>query len=458
MSRKDSYYIPFEISTQVYQYKNATRAYISNEKEHEYFLLEGLSAKLWKLLIDYNDKNIQKFAKDNGLENELDIFFNELLCLGLLKNKEDRNKQLQTFFENKESKTHLSQLKFEERMNNWLKKRNFLQRLLIELTYKCNLKCIHCYNEKDNKKNEELTFPAIKKIIDEAHKLGMFNVVLSGGEATLSNEFYQIAKYIREKKLSLEIYTNGQVLYENEKLLEDLIKLYPHRVSLSLYSLNEEIHEKITGVKGSFKKTINVIRKLKENNISVGIKCFLTKYNVDSYLELKEFAKENKLSLQVDCKFINNENNKNKNVQLTQEQLLKLYSDKKSLFKVKKFSITEEFKKSTLCSAGQTSLTINPNLNVYCCPTLQLPLGNLKNETITTIWKNNNPTSTLYKIRETKKQDLKECWKDEFCQYCIYCPGIAFLENKYLKKHKPFCIDAKCRMNAYVKKRKSQIK
>ena len=343
--------------------------------------------------------------------------------------------------------------KFEERMSNWLQKRKFLQKLFIELTYECNLKCVHCYNEKELE-CQEIPFENIKNIIDEAYALGAFSVILSGGEATLHKDFLKIVKYIRKRRMSLEIYTNGQSLYNDHKLLKELIKIFPYKISLRLYSLEPEIHDKITGIKGSHYKTLSVINELKKNNISVGIKCFLTKYNADSYSEVVEFARKNGLSLQIDCKFINNPKNNNNNEKITNEQLYRLYSNGKSLFKFKPFNYNNDFFQYSVCSAGHTGLTISPDLNVYTCPTLKISLGEISRDSLSDIWNEKSKNTSLSKIRRTKKKDLQNCYKEEYCKYCVYCPGIAHLNNKYMEKYEAFCNDAKIKMKTFESKYK----
>ena len=91
-------------------------------------------------------------------------------------------------------------------------------------------------------------------------------------------------------------------------------------------------------------------------------------------------------------------------------------------------------------------LSIDPNLDVYCCPSLKIKLGNLKETSITEIWRPKSEQSVLSSIRKLRKKDLTECWKEEYCKYCIYCLGISNFGGKYLKKYEPFCKSAKIKM------------
>ncbi len=181
----------------------------------------------------------------------------------------------------------------------------------------------------------ELRFNELKHIIDEAYELGTPVVTLTGGECTSNRDFFKIASYIRSKKISLEFFTNGQNLYDNEILFDKVVSIYPHRIALSVYSMNPDIHDKITGVKGSHFKTISVIKKLKERNIIVQIKCFLMQDNAKEYLDVAKFAEEIGVCVSFDCKFLNNPLRNNSGVKITNQQMFDLYTDKNSLLYAK---------------------------------------------------------------------------------------------------------------------------
>jgi molybdenum cofactor biosynthesis enzyme MoaA len=88
-------------------------------------------------------------------------------------------------------------------------------RLRIEITGKCNLLCKYCYNEKFNSSkvsSNELSFKEIKKLIEEGMALGINNVLLIGGEPLLHPEIIKILDYIKNKKLSLSITSNGTIV------------------------------------------------------------------------------------------------------------------------------------------------------------------------------------------------------------------------------------------------------
>lgn len=446
-----SYKITKWISTQIYSFeKNKNIAYIFNHKSNEFIELEDFSALLWKELLKTPSKeSLVEFAKKYKFENELDDFLKELIESGLIIS--DNEKNIYSAIDYKYNNKNINELiDFQSETTCFLSKHGFLPRLFLEMTYNCNLKCIHCFNEKDLKP-QYIKFEEIKPAIDEAFELGTFYITLSGGECTLNPDFIKILEYIREKKLAFDFYTNGQALYENQQLFDKIIDLYPFRISLSLYSMNEKKHDEITGVNGSHFKTLNVIKRLKENNINVEIKCFLTKYNAKDYKDIQTFAKENNISLTIDYKLVPSPNNSNKNVRITEKQILNLLLDEKSIINIKNVqphNINNNFKNSIICSAGRSCLLIKPNLDISVCPVFKILLGNYKTKSLKDIWLSKDANSELNKLRALRRIDLKHCFKKEECKYCDYCLAISNSVNCYLKAYKDFCRNSKIKLKA----------
>ena len=95
---------------------------------------------------------------------------------------------------------------------------------------------------------------------------------------------------------------------------------------------------------------------------------------------------------------------------------------------------------------GHNGLCIDPSLDIYTCPTLKIPLGNIKTTSIKTIWNDKDKNSELTKIRKLRNKDLKDCFKHEYCKHCFYCLGTALSDGQYLNKYESFCRHAKIKM------------
>lgn len=157
--------------------------------------------------------------------------------------------------------------------------------VLIELTYNCSEKCIHCYNPGASRNDEErsqrnitneLTLEEYKNIIDQLYEEGLVRVTLSGGDPFSKGIIWDLIEYLFSKNIVFDIYTNGQGLYGKEL---KLAQYFPATVGLSLYSDIPEIHDGITRVHGSWIRTMNVIEKLSALKIPMAIKCCIMRSN-----------------------------------------------------------------------------------------------------------------------------------------------------------------------------------
>ena len=77
----------------------------------------------------------------------------------------------------------------------------------IELTNKCNFRCVHCYETVERESEEFQLFPTEKllKTIDDFADMGVISVFLTGGEAMLRKDFDQIYKYLRKKGILMDL-------------------------------------------------------------------------------------------------------------------------------------------------------------------------------------------------------------------------------------------------------------
>lgn len=449
--------LPKWLSFQTYKYgTDDSKTFISNERMHEFVLLEGLASDLWKIISDTEDyTKVKKWAYNKGVSNELDEFIEELKSQDLILDDtfEISNNGIEIHpigCDNEEES-----LKLEDDMKDWCFKHGYLYSLFVELTYGCNLKCVHCYNPKSIS-STQIDTAKFRHIIDEAKELGCFKITFSGGECTLHKDFIEIIEYARSKRISIEIFTNGQTLYDNSDLFERILKTYPYRIGLSLYSIDKITHEKVTSVDGSHGKTLSVIKKLRENNINIQIKNFLLDINCKGCVDVKKFANKISANTSADTSLTPTLDGDKKNFQyvVKDEDLYDIYSNPDSPLYIKNYPKRDisNHLNAGLCSAGSYSLCITPSLEVHPCVSLPLDLGNLNEVSLKDIWQgavNKDKNNKLYQWQQVSFKDLEECYKEDYCAFCVYCAGMGMLENGYLKKSDVLCQQAKVKQRAY---------
>jgi MoaA/NifB/PqqE/SkfB family radical SAM enzyme len=161
----------------------------------------------------------------------------------------------------------------------------------IELTYCCSFKCIHCYcrgyNKPENKK-KELSFGQWKKILDQIHAAGGLYLNLTGGDPLLHTKFFDIYDYAVDKGFLVSVFTNGFVL--DRQCIQRFLDKRPFNIEITLNGITPRTYELITGVRGSFSKVMETIRKIKEIGLPLVLKTNGLKENRDEILAIKKFV------------------------------------------------------------------------------------------------------------------------------------------------------------------------
>jgi len=184
--------------------------------------------------------------------------------------------------------------------------------VFIEVTYRCNLSCRMCqyYSYMKDSKNREsqpddLTFDEIKGVINSVPWYTLFT--FTGGELFFRKDMMDILEWAARRRIS--IVTNGTLLDEGR--IQRLVELAPKSplgnglllVDVSLEG-TEETHDDITGVKGSFARTVRTLRLLSEARKKKGgkypvlnMKTVITKHNLEDLGYLYGLASELELDM-----------------------------------------------------------------------------------------------------------------------------------------------------------------
>ena len=313
--------------------------------------------------------------------------------------------------------------------------------LQFELSSRCNERCIHCYIP-NGKKDKGFDMPTakVKSILDEYSQMGGIHVTLSGGEAFLHKDIIDIIKYCRFKDLKVTILSN-LISLKDEQILE-LRKLNISLIQVSLYSMNPEIHDLITTVKGSWRKTKDSIEKLVAADIPVQVSCPLMKANKDGYKEVLLYARSLKIKAQTDYIMMGRadfttDNLANRLSLKETESVIrdiieydldyaKEYSNVSPVTDMMQFDM-EKYLKQPVCGVGYDNCCITANGDVYPCAGWQgYVLGNVYKNTLTEIWES---SERIRKLRTITEASFPECAVCEARQYCSRCLVRNFNES-----------------------------
>ncbi len=142
------------------------------------------------------------------------------------------------------------------------------QQLWIELSLRCNERCLHCYADASPERTESLERVTVFSALSDARELGFSMVQFTGGEPLLCDYLPQATSYALELGLEVEIFTNGLLLDPARCLA-----LCRPGVSFafSLYGADSAVHDRITRTPGSFEGTLGAIARVRDSGSSVRV-------------------------------------------------------------------------------------------------------------------------------------------------------------------------------------------
>lgn len=150
--------------------------------------------------------------------------------------------------------------------------------LTWELTYACNLACVHCLSSSGRRDPNELSAAEAKAVIDELQAMQVFYINIGGGEPMVRPDFFELLEYAIAHQVGVKFSTNGTKL-DAEKAVR-LASMDYLDVQISLDGATAEINDKVRGV-GSYAASIAAMENLAAANFGpFKISVVITRENV----------------------------------------------------------------------------------------------------------------------------------------------------------------------------------
>ena len=424
--------ISTNVAYRIYRIQSYCKAIAFNTTTLQYMFLDGLSAELLDLIINGTTEELESWLVSNDLsQDDLHTFKEQLAQFGFWPCTEQDSHHLSS-----EAATHQDETVHEHALNifqNFLRQNGKYYMFHLDLTNRCNEKCIHCYHPFEQYDySKELTLSEIKDLIDTIYDLGVFTVTLSGGECLLRKDFFEILGYISDKGMLSTIFTNGLMLTDSivRKIKNYRVKL----VSISIYGDTPEIHDKITTIPGSFQKTLSGIELLKKHDIPFELKCVVLAENIAVIENVRAMA--NQLNGGNDCRVDFSLCGKidgncgNFSHRASMDDIRKVFFSNPNRYIAPDKFLPKQPSDSP-CGAGKYGLYCSADGNIYPCVSFRLLLCTHKE--LSKISENN----VLRNWLNTRISDFTDCYKHNYCKYCTeQCAGNNLIENgDYLDSH-----------------------
>lgn len=284
----------------------------------------------------------------------------------------------------------------------------------IEITKKCNLKCIHCYNESDDHNDMSMSLDNYKIVIDNLLKLGIKRIQIIGGEPFWNRQSLRdMLNYTVGKFKFIEVFTNGTLITEDwfEFLAENNIY-----IALSVYSYQEKMHNKVTRNENAWLKTNRTIELLKSYGINYRVcnvlmkgievgKCNTDLYRISDERDVVRMSGRANFSL------------------LSDSLIKKKLITKKSFCKPINKSFVARLIAGHNCF--QKDIYVSSDMNVFpCVMERRIKHGMIENK---------GTIALDHSIRSFNKDKIKECCQCEYRYVCFDCRPDSLSGDIYEK-------------------------
>jgi radical SAM protein with 4Fe4S-binding SPASM domain len=342
------------------------------------------------------------------------------------------------------------------RKNIFDKDSTYPQVMYLHLTSSCNLACKYCYNQEHRssmntskrslskeyrRSTAEITLK-FKEALEEAAKLGVRFVKITGGEATLYKDFLEVSAFAKSVGMDVNLLTNGTLI--NRELAEK-IKCNVDSISISLDSKDPSKHDFIRG-KGTHKKVVEAINIFREVGLKdLHVNGVVTPLTVSDVEEFLEYATDNlgaqTVTLAGSTINVLDPNNRwgSSGQKLSPEEHERYQSASRNFSKRRSEDASVPFRNH--CGVGDGVISIDSNGDVYPCQTLHSPeflCGNVFESSLRDIIHSSNVISISKSASVDNIDGCKTCPVRYIC--ASGCRSDAYTnEGEFMAKNKEAC-------------------
>ena len=299
----------------------------------------------------------------------------------------------------------------------------------IDVTYRCNERCVHCYLDHDD--HGEMTTAEIKNVLDQLAEAGTFFLTFSGGEVFMRRDFLELVEHAHRLMFNIHVKTNGVMIGAKEA--QRLRELAVEQVQISIYSHHPEVHDAITKLPGSLKRSIDAVRFLQSQGLRVAIANVLMTANMGDHTGVQDLARELGAIYRLDPTITPKMDGDTSilRLRIPGSELDAVFRNRNLVGDVEEYCAPppppdDDVMEGLPCSAGHTLAYISPYGDVFPCVQFPLPSGNVRKQRFIDIWRG---LPELREVRSIHARDLPVCSTCSHVGTCSRCPGLAYMEG-----------------------------
>ena len=302
-----------------------------------------------------------------------------------------------------------------------------------KLTLECNIRCLHCYNfDRDTEGPRcDPALPApdpgfslgeVLALLAELRDAGCLFVSLTGGEILSYPHLFEVLDRARELNLAVQLFSNGTLLRPGVAL-----RLGGYRnllgVSISVYGATPEVHDCITQVRGSWRRTMDGAERLRAQGVAVRLKLIGMRPNAHEVAAMRALADARGFPYLVDLTITSRHDGTSGSLamRIDEAQLAALYAGPlRDLIPKGNRSVSEA---SFPCNCARGNCAISSRGEVYPCVSVPWSAGNVRRQPFAEIWRS---SPVFQRIRGLRIADYPACAPCPDKGYCSRDRGAAF--------------------------------
>ena len=312
----------------------------------------------------------------------------------------------------------------------------------IEITEKCNLKCLHCYGGFGDGCSHEMKIEDVKKIMKELSDLGVKTLELTGGDVSTYKELSKVIQYALELSfVKINVLTNGIIL--NEDVVELIINNKDRiEVQIDLHSLNDEYLAWFTGANNTVERIKSRINKFVQSGVEMRIATIFTRRNLDEFNDIAKWVAGNGVKWGIGLvERLGRAIISDKDLYLAVEDIYKFQSMIEEANKLYPgmISYIDYQPNDNNCGAMTTHVVINSHGYIKLCTMddrsyFNNDLGNCISESVKVIYDRNiNLIKSLsyYSLPNESNEECEKCSQFYACAHCLLRHLINIKEREY---------------------------
>ena len=318
--------------------------------------------------------------------------------------------------------------------------------LTWELTYACNLQCVHCLSSSGQRDDRELSTAEAKRVLDELREMQVFYINIGGGEPMVRRDFFELLEYAIGSGIGVKFSTNGAFI--DQEKARRLAALDYLDIQISLDGTDEATNDAVRG-EGSYALARRAMDNLRDAGFGpFKISVVVTRHNVSQLDEFKRLADSYGAQLRITRLRPSGRGADTwHELHPTNAQQREIYEwllahgenvlTGDSFFHLN--ALGDPLPGLNMCGAGRVVCLIDPIGDVYACPFViheEFRAGNIRDAGFATIWKTSDLFTTL---REPQSAGAcASCGSFDACQGG--CMAAKFFTGLPLDGPDPECV------------------